>query len=122
VQRPDPLRPRPSGLTHRPKLASSLRPPILPVTILEQLRKEHPSLSAFDVKHLWLFGSAARGAANPRDVDILVEFNHPPGLLNYMNLKFRLEELLGRSVDLVSRTACRERFRRAIAEDLILVA
>ena len=53
---------------------------------------------------------------------MLVEFNHPPGLLNYMNLKFRLEELLGRSVDLVSRSACRERFRQAIAKDLTLVA
>jgi predicted nucleotidyltransferase len=39
-----------------------------------------------------------------------------------MNLKFRLEELLGRSVDLVSKSACRERFRQAIAQDLTLVA
>ena len=92
------------------------------MTILEQLRREHASLASYDVKHLWLFGSVARGEPDPKDVDVLVEFNHPPGLLNYMNLKFRLEELLGRSVDLVSRSACRERFRQAIAKDLTFVA
>jgi len=92
------------------------------VTILDQLRREYPSFGAFDVKHLWLFGSVARGEPDPGDVDVLVEFNRPPGLVNFMDLKFRLEELLGRSVDLVSRSACRERFRHAIAKDLILVA
>ena len=92
------------------------------MTIIDQLREESSALRNFDVKHLWLFGSAARGEANPRDVDVLVEFNRPPGLINYMDLKFRLEEILGRPVDLVSQSACRERFRRAIAKDLVRVA
>ena len=90
--------------------------------LIEQLRTESARLEAFDVKHLWLFGSAARGEANPADVDILVEFNRPPGLLNYMGLKFRLEELLGKSVDLVSKSACRDRFYRQIEGDLVRVA
>jgi hypothetical protein len=90
--------------------------------LIEQLQIESAQLAAFDVKHLWLFGSAARGEANPADVDILVEFNQPPGLLNYMGLKFRLEAVLGRSVDLVSKSACRERFFRQIERDLISVA
>ena len=92
------------------------------LTIVDRLRQEHAALGAYDVKHLWLFGSAARGESSPRDVDVLVEFNRPPGLMNYMDLKFRLEELLGRPVDLVSQSACRERFRQAIAKDLVLVA
>jgi predicted nucleotidyltransferase len=90
--------------------------------LIEQLRSESDGFAAFDVKHVWLFGSAARGAPNPADVDILVEFNQPPGLLNYMGLKFRLEAVLGRSVDLVSKSACRERFFRQIERDLISVA
>jgi predicted nucleotidyltransferase len=90
--------------------------------LIEQLRSESGGLAAFDVKHLWLFGSAARGEVNPGDVDILVEFNQPPGLLNYMGLKFRLEEMLGKSVDLVSKSACRDRFYRQIEKDLIRVA
>lgn len=90
--------------------------------LIEQIQRESDRLAAFDVKHLWLFGSAARGEANPHDVDILVEFNQPPGLLNYMGLKFKLEEMLGKSVDLVSKTACRARFFRQIERDLIRVA
>ena len=90
--------------------------------IVDQLRRERPALGAYDVKHLWLFGSVARGEPAPGDVDVLVEFNRPPGLINFMELKFRLEQLIGLRVDLVSRSACRERFRQAIAKDLLLVA
>jgi len=92
------------------------------VELIEQLRRESEALAAFDVKHLWLFGSSARGEKSPRDVDVLVEFNRPPGLLNYMGLKFKLEATLGQSVDLVSKSACRERFYREIERDLVRVA
>lgn len=94
----------------------------MPFDLIQHLQNESAGLVAFDVKHLWLFGSAARGETNPSDVDILVEFNRPPGLLNYMGLKFRLEEMLGKSVDLVSKSACRDRFYRQIEGDLIRVA
>lgn len=90
--------------------------------IAEKIRRESGSLAPFDVKRLWLFGSSARGEADPRDVDVLVEFGSPPDLLNYMGLKFRLEEIVGKPVDLVSKSACRPRFLRQIADDLLDVA
>jgi predicted nucleotidyltransferase len=58
------------------------------------------------VRHLDLFGSAARGDFDPQqsDLDFLIEF-HDLGwegsFKRYMGLKLALEDLLGRPVDLV---------------------
>ncbi len=50
---------------------------------------------------LQVFGSVARGSARPRsDVDLLVRFHPPIGLLARMELKGRATELLGRPVDI----------------------
>lgn len=81
----------------------------------EQLRVLH-------VANLWLFGSAARQASEVHDLDFMVEFSQPPGLLNYMNLKFLLEELFGLPVDLHTRRSCPKRFYDRIREDLKQVA
>lgn len=70
--------------------------------ILEALASMRPELEErFSVRRIGLFGSWARGEAGPdSDVDILVELTDPT-LDHYMDLKFHLEEELGRSVDLV---------------------
>jgi len=53
------------------------------------------------VRRLALFGSAAGGRAGPEsDLDFLVRLE-PKTFDAYMDLKLRLEELLGRRVDLV---------------------
>lgn len=60
-------------------------------------------IKGFGVKKIGLFGSFARGEQNDTsDIDILVEFyqNHKT-FDNYMDLKFYLEDLLNRKVDLV---------------------
>jgi predicted nucleotidyltransferase len=54
-----------------------------------------------------VFGSAVSGAFNAHsDIDLLVAFDDSIALLeyadNYFSLKEKLEELLGRSVDVVS--------------------
>ncbi len=89
---------------------------------LQSLQQNRNIFSEFGVKEAWLFGSAARGEVMLEEVDLLVDFKSRPGLLDYMNLKFRLEELLEKPVDLVSKSACKERFYKAIAPDLIRVA
>lgn len=82
-----------------------------------------PELSRQGVGRLWLFGSRARQTARlGSDWDVLVEFTKPPGLEDFMNLKFLLEEKLGGRVDLVSRTACKPRFLAAIQNELLDVA
>jgi len=79
-------------------------------------------LRAFGVKSLWLFGSAARGDASPNDIDLLVEFQDPPTLTGFMDLKYFLEDRLGKPVDLHSRSSCPERFLKRIQSELLHVA
>ncbi len=66
----------------------------------------------FGVRRLELFGSAARGEVEPRDLDFLVEFGPLPAgerASAYFGLLAELEELFGRPVDLVMATAVRNR-------------
>lgn len=77
----------------------------------------------YGVKRLALFGSAARdelGATS--DVDVLVEFAGPATFAAYMDLKFHLEDLLGRPVDLVTDKAVRDELRPYIEKEMIRVA
>ena len=70
---------------------------------LEILRRHRAELQEAGVKSLKLFGSVVRGESRPEsDIDILVEFCKPVGLLAFVRLKQRLAELLGAPVDLVT--------------------
>lgn len=79
--------------------------------------------SRFDVARIGLFGSAARDEMGAEsDIDILVAFRHSATFANYMALKFFLEELFGRPVDLVTETGLKPRARPFVEQDLIRVA
>ena len=83
--------------------------------ILLQNRNE---LALFGLRRLALFGSVARNeAAAESDIDILVEFDGELTFDVYANLNNRLEDLLGRPVDLVTPSAVRPFMREAIEED-----
>jgi predicted nucleotidyltransferase len=76
--------------------------------------------SRFQVKQAWLFGSRAAGQGQATsDWDFLVQFSQPPSFDAFMGLKSALEEGLNARVDLLSRSACRPRFLKAIEDDLI---
>jgi len=92
------------------------------MAVLESIRELSTDLEEFGVKRMWLFGSASRGEDVPSDLDILVEFDSPPTLTGFMNLKFFLEERLGTRVDLHSRGSCPPRFLKRITPDLRRVA
>lgn len=64
---------------------------------IDSVIKEYP------IKKMSLFGSYAKGDYTAdSDVDILVEFKSPSvSLLTLSSLKFRLEELLDKPVDVV---------------------
>jgi len=75
----------------------------------------------YHVRRLELFGSAARKdfRVAESDLDFLVEFldgNRGPGLDDYFGLKNGLEQLLGRSVDLVMPEAVSNPYLRADIE------
>lgn len=86
------------------------------------LAENRAKLKEFGVDSLWMFGSVARNESVSSDVDLLVSFTHPPTLMDFMGLKFFLEELLDSPVDLHSRAACPERFFKRIEKDLQHVA
>jgi predicted nucleotidyltransferase len=70
----------------------------------------------YGVARLMIFGSVARGTAEPSsDVDVLYELQ-PGRRLGWEveDLSDELSELFGRPVDLVSRAALHERLRAAV--------
>lgn len=86
--------------------------------ILQRLEGHSDELVEMNVKSLAIFGSAARDEARPdSDVDVLVEFAGPATFNGYMDLKFFLEELLGRPVDLVTRKSIRPRLKERIESE-----
>lgn len=96
---------------------------MLSADFIRDTLKNHGSLLAqCEVKNLWVFGSVARGDSAARDLDVLVEFNRPPRLTNFMDVKFFLEDLFGVRVDLHSLGACPKRFYRRIEDELQHVA
>ncbi len=73
----------------------------------------------FSVRRIGIFGSVARGEAGPEsDVDILVEFAEPT-FDHYMDLKFCLEEILNRKVDLVLADSVKPRLKPVIEREVV---
>ena len=91
--------------------------------VLARIDRAAPELREHAVKELWLFGSAAREELRPEsDVDILVDFVGPVTLFELARLRWRLESLLGRSVDLVTRDALKPQLREQILRDAVRAA
>ena len=90
--------------------------------ILRAVDGNRGRLSALGVVELSLFGSYARGDAGPQsDVDFLVEFSEK-SFDRYMDLKEFLQELLGRRVDLVLKSAIKTRLRERILSEAVRAA
>ena len=80
-------------------------------------------LEQFKVKSLSIFGSVARGEARAdSDIDILVEFSGPIGLLEFVRLKRILGTLLGSRIDLVTVGALKKQLREKILAEAIRAA
>jgi predicted nucleotidyltransferase len=91
--------------------------------VLALLTEHKPVLAErFGVQRLALFGSFARGTAREdSDVDVLVAFGQVPTPDQLFGAQFYLEDLLGRSVDLVTETALRPRLRPYVERDAVVV-
>ena len=92
--------------------------------VLSSLRAVSPVLRAdLGIRTLQLFGSVARGEAQPSsDVDLLVEFDRPVGILHFVRVRDYLQEVLGARVDLVTEDALRPEQRATIARDALRAA
>jgi predicted nucleotidyltransferase len=94
--------------------------------VLESLRRAMPELaSRYGVKRLALFGSFVHGEQRGgSDLDVVVELKRPLGL-EFVDLAERLEQLVGRRVDLLTPAGIRSirvpAVRKRIEESLVYV-
>jgi predicted nucleotidyltransferase len=87
------------------------------ITTLHQHRKE---LQEFGVKRIGLFGSfRTENQHRKSDIDILVEFQKGKKTFdNYMGVKFFLEKLFARPVDLVIKEAIKLELKPSILKSV----
>ncbi len=76
----------------------------------------------YKVRDIAVFGSIVRGKpGGGSDIDLLVEFESPVSLFEFMDLEEHLQDLLGARVDLVTREALKPNIGRSILEELVPV-
>jgi len=87
--------------------------------IKQALRQHLPALrEEYGVASFALFGSYVRGDEGPdSDIDVLVTFDDPPGLLGFIALENKLSDLLGHPVDLVVRESLKSRIGVRVEKD-----
>ena len=72
------------------------------------------------MRSLALFGSVARGhATTDSDLDFLVEFEGEATFDRYMDLKFFLEDLFNKPVDLVTKRSLKKEISQRILQEAI---
>ena len=88
--------------------------------LLAALSSHRDELREMGVSSLSVFGSAARNEARPdSDVDLLVEFDRPTGFFGLFRVQYRLEEILGCKVDLVTRSGVHPALRDRIFAEAV---
>jgi hypothetical protein len=92
---------------------------------IKVILQEHKNylVEKFGVMEIAIFGSYARGEQREdSDVDLIVDFKEGWKTFdNYMDLKFYLEELFGKKVDLVIKSAINPHIKPFIIEEAIYV-
>lgn len=90
---------------------------------MKALRDSRPTLDAFGVARLSLFGSFARDEGRDgSDVDLLVEFRRSIGLFEFVRLQRTLADILGHPVDLVTPAALKPQLRERILGEAVVAA
>ncbi|MBI5181164.1 MAG: nucleotidyltransferase family protein [Nitrospirae bacterium] len=92
------------------------------MSAVEMLKKQEATIKKkYGVKKIGVFGSFAKGREKAgSDVDVLVEFEEGYKTFdNYMELKFFLEDLFSRRVDLVTIKALKPQLKEDILQEVI---
>lgn len=87
--------------------------------LLEQLKPE--LAQKFHVQTIGLFGSVVReDFSSSSDIDIIVDFDQPIGI-EFIDLAYYMEHHLKKKVDLVSRNGVKDKYFKAIEQEIIYV-
>jgi predicted nucleotidyltransferase len=89
--------------------------------VLTRLRASLPQVQArYHIRSLALFGSYVREQQTDQsDLDVLVEFDEPPSLLEFVRLERELSSLLGVRVDLVMKSALKPTIGTRIQREIV---
>lgn len=92
------------------------------MSVLELIKSRSGEIkSRFHLQSIGVFGSSARGQEREdSDIDVLVEFEEGYVTFdNYADLKFHLEDMTGRDVDLATPSALHPRLKDRILEETV---
>ena len=91
--------------------------------ISDVLQSRMPELRrSYGVRGLGVFGSYATGqAGQSSDLDLLVEFDRPPTLFQFVRLGRELSQLVGVKVDLVMKSALKPEIGEHILRQVVMV-
>jgi len=75
-----------------------------------------------NISYLALFGSHARGdQKKDSDIDLLVEFSKPVGLIHLINTEHQFEDILNKKIDLITKNGLSKHIKPYIENDLITI-
>ena len=79
-------------------------------------------LTGYGAKRIRIFGSYARGQANPEsDIDIVVEFLERKSLLDIVGIEQELSEALGIKVDLLTEKSISPYLIDGIKKEMVVI-
>ena len=79
-------------------------------------------LAGYGVNRIGVFGSYARGEANPEsDLDIMVEFSGRKSLLDMVGIEQELSEALGIKVDLLTEKSISPYLIEGIKKEMVVI-
>ena len=89
--------------------------------IKNNLQNQKPTLTAkYKVKEIGIFGSYVRGEQQPQsDLDVLVDFEEYPSLLEFVGIEDELSERLGVKVNLVMKSGLKPRIGQRILREVV---
>lgn len=94
-------------------------------TIKEKIAQNKDYLKqTYGVEEIGIFGSFARGDNTEKsDVDIAIELSHKVsvGLFEFARMKFYLEDMLGRKVDLITKIGIKPLIKDRILSQLVII-
>ena len=89
------------------------------MSVADIQKKITPLLRSYGIKRASVFGSHARGTDRPgSDVDLLVQFGKPVGMIDYMRFVGAIEEALQCPVDVVTERSASKHLKPHIERDL----
>jgi predicted nucleotidyltransferase len=79
-------------------------------------------VSRYHIKSLGLFGSYIRNEQKAgSDLDVLVEFEEPPSLFEFVRLQNELHDLIGIKVDLVMKDTLKPAIGKRILREVVVI-